>query len=121
MAPIPRIHSWAFKTLKKGIKKDLKKFGNIFDGVVGTADKFISSKEDRNKIRKELPSIQAVEMEGAAVAQVLEQEKVPWIIVRVISDEADNNAEQNFNTFLKEYSKISWELVKLLLINYDLD
>ena len=57
-------------------------------------------------------------MEGAAVAQVAAQEKVPWLIVRVISDEADNSASQTFSEFLKDYEKYSWNLIEVLLKNY---
>ena len=42
-------------------------------------------------------------MEGGAVAQVAEQEGVPWIILRVISDSADSNSEIDFEKFLKDY------------------
>ena len=60
----------------------------------------------------------AVEMEGAAVAQVACQEKVPWLIVRVISDGADDSAAQTFSDFLKDYEKSSWDLIEVLLNNY---
>ena len=74
-----------------------------------------------NKIKKELPSIQVVEMEGGAVAQVCEQEKIPWILLRVVSDGANNTAEKNFTEFLEEYRSVSWHLVELLLNNYEVD
>ena len=54
-------------------------------------------------------------MEGAAVAQVGEQENVPWIIIRVISDEADENASENFQKFISSYKKYSWNLVTEIL------
>ena len=57
-------------------------------------------------------------MEGAAVAQIASQENIPWLIIRVISDSADSSAAQNFSAFLTEYERDSWELIKLLLINF---
>ena len=50
-------------------------------------------------------------MEGGAVAQVAEQEEVPWAIVRVISDNADDNSAKDFDQFLKDYILSSWELI----------
>ena len=41
-------------------------------------------------------------MEGCSVAQVAEQENVPWIILRVISDSADESAPQDFNDISKK-------------------
>ena len=54
-------------------------------------------------------------MEGAAVAQVAIQEKIPWIILRVISDNADNSAPQNFNDFLKDYELQSCKLIESII------
>ena len=56
-------------------------------------------------LTKEFPELCAVEMEGAAVAQVAFQEGLPWLILRVISDNADHSASQNFVGFLEDYKK----------------
>ena len=42
----------------------------------------------------------AVEMEGAAFAQVAFQEKVDWLLIRIISDEANEEASNDFKEFL---------------------
>ena len=57
-------------------------------------------------------------MEGAAVAQVAYQERVRFLIVRVISDGADNSADQTFTDFLKSYQRFSWDLIHALLKRY---
>ena len=54
---------------------------------------------------------------GAAVAQVAHLEEVPWILIRVISDSADKAAVQNFEDFLGDYSKFSWNLIEVILKN----
>ena len=59
-------------------------------------------------------------MEGAAVAQVAEQENIPWIILRVISDSADDSAADDFSRFIMKYSACSWYLIDLILSNYEL-
>ena len=55
-------------------------------------------------------------MEGAAVAQVASQEGIPWVITRVISDEANSNAAQNFSEFLVKYKEKSWLLLNTILL-----
>ena len=42
-------------------------------------------------------------MEVAAFAQVAYQESIDWIVVRVISDDADENSASDFSQFLNEY------------------
>ena len=54
-------------------------------------------------------------MEGASVAQVAQQEGIPWLVIRVISDGADESADQNFIDFLEKYKNCSWYLIKALL------
>ena len=110
---------WASDSLNDAISKNiLKNFRNVKTGLIATGDKFISEESLIEKLSKELPGLCAVEMEGAAVAQVSVQEKVPWLIVRVISDEADKSAGQTFSNFLKDYEKYSWHLIETLLKNY---
>ena len=54
-------------------------------------------------------------MEGAAFTQVACQEKVDWLVIRIISDEANENAPIDFNKFLNEYKLISYDLIKCLI------
>ena len=104
------------KSLKQINKIEyLYNFGNIYRGLIATGDMFISDKKKLSKLKKEIPSLLAVEMEGAAVAQVAYQENIPWIIIRTISDEADDNAENDFNDFLKKYKTLSWALIRYIL------
>ncbi len=104
-----------YLTNKKDKKDNLEKFGEISKGKIATGDRFISDKLDLKRLVKEIPGLKAVEMEGASVAQVAEQEQIPWLIMRVISDEADELAPQIFKDFLHEYKKNSWELIRNIL------
>ena len=89
----------------------LKEFGSITKGLIGTGDRFISDRNILVELSKDLDGLKAIEMEGAAVAQVATQEGIPWVIIRVISDEANSNAAQNFSKFLELYKKNSWCLL----------
>ena len=107
---------WSTEVLKESIlKNQIRPFLNVKNGLVATGDQFISSKSLIETLSKELPGLSAVEMEGAAVAQVAQQEGIPWLIIRVISDGADESADQNFIDFLEKYKNCSWYLIKALL------
>ena len=115
-----KFNKWVSQILSKNLSaKELKKFGKIDNGLIATGDSFISDKNTIKELKKNLPNISAVEMEGAAVAQVAEQEKINWLIIRVISDNADESAEENFKDFLKEYSSLSWFIIKAILIGLE--
>ena len=108
--------NWIFSSLKKSFENGkLTRFGNIKKGLIATGDSFISDEGVINRLKDELPDLEAIEMEGGSVAQVAEQEGVPWIIVRVISDSADSDSEMDFDRFLKDYVSSSWELIDCFL------
>jgi adenosylhomocysteine nucleosidase len=70
----------------------------IVKGVVVTGDVFVASAEKVQELRKALGG-DAVEMEGAAVAQICHQQNVPCLIIRCLSDAADANAVADFSVF----------------------
>ena len=108
--------NWIFSSLAKNAKNgNLTRFGRIKKGLIATGDSFISDESIIKKLKNELPNLEAVEMEGGAVAQVAEQEGIPWVIVRVISDNADANSEIDFDQFLKDYVLSSWQILDCVL------
>ena len=52
-----------------------------------------------------MPDVLAVEMEGAAVAQVCFDHQVPFVVIRTISDKADHGAVIDFQKFIKDIAK----------------
>ena len=67
-------------------------------------------------LQRELPEALAVEMEGAAFAQVCHDFGVPLAVVRTISDRADDAAHVDFPRFLREVaSRYSGALIDELL------
>lgn len=74
----------------------------VHRGLVASGDQFIASSEAVAALRALLPAALAVEMEGAAVAQVCFEHGVPFAIARVISDTADHAAAVDFSRFLRD-------------------
>ena len=74
----------------------------IHIGDIASGDQFISSSTQSLKILSGLPTVKCIEMEGAAVAQVCFEYKVPFSIIRTISDNANHNAHIDFPKFAKE-------------------
>ena len=69
---------------------------------MASGDKFINSVEQRDTLLSLLPDVKCVEMEGAALAQVCCEFNIPFVVIRIISDSADNNAHFDFGNFIKE-------------------
>ncbi|MGK6309963.1 5'-methylthioadenosine/adenosylhomocysteine nucleosidase [Variovorax sp. DT-64] len=69
-------------------------------GLVVSGDRFIARAADSEALRHDLPDALACEMEGAAVAQVCHDYRVPFAAVRTISDRADDQAHADFLRFV---------------------
>ena len=69
-------------------------------GLVASGDQFIATRESSDRLRADLPDLLAVEMEGAALAQVCTTAGVPFALARTISDRADDEAHLDFPRFL---------------------
>ncbi len=82
----------------------------IVHGTIVTGDSFIASTDKRAELRKKLDA-DAVEMEGAAVAQICYQREIGYIVIRSISDNADEGAVLDKQTFYIMAARNSAELV----------
>ena len=71
-------------------------------GLIVSGDRFVSTALESQQLQKALPEALAVEMEGAAFAQVCHDYGVPFAAVRTLSDRADDDATIDFNCFLTE-------------------
>lgn len=88
----------------------------LHQGLIVSGDRFVSTSAESARLRAELPSALAVEMEGAAVAQVCSDYQAPFAVVRVISDRADDAAHTDFQRFIAEVaSRYSAAIVEHLL------
>ena len=72
--------------------------GHAKIGRVASGDQFVCGKEQKDKII-EVTQALCTEMEGAAIAQTAYRNGIPFVILRAISDKADNSAEMDYPTF----------------------
>lgn len=84
-------------------------------GMIVSGDSFIGSSEQRQKIKQQFPEAMAVEMEATAIAQTCYQFKVPFIVIRAVSDLANGKADISFEEFLDKAALSSSETVSLLV------
>ncbi len=74
----------------------------IHRGLIASGDEFIARGDQLARITGNFPEVLAVEMEGAAVAQVCFEFGIPFAIVRTVSDGANENAPIDFIQFLEK-------------------
>lgn len=92
----------------KAIERERKPI--IKKGIIVSGDAFIASSIKKSELQNNLRA-DAVEMEGAAVAQVCHQFNIPFLLIRSISDKADKNARENMNQFYKIAAENSGKFV----------
>ena len=88
-----------------------EKTGKVLVGTICSGDRFVASKEEKDRILSLFESGVACEMEGGAIAHTAYLSHTPFVIVRAISDSADGSSHMDYPTFLKKASKTSFEIV----------
>ena len=76
----------------------------ILVGTIASGDIFCTETKMKDKIRNKIEA-DAIEMEGAAIAQVCQLDNVPFIVIRGISDSPNGNNEITFEKYLKKASQ----------------
>ena len=82
----------------------------VVTGVIVTGDAFVASPAKKDALRKEFKA-DATEMEGAAVAQICWQRRVPCLILRSLSDSAGAKAPEDERRFEKSAAQNAARLV----------
>lgn len=99
---------------EKCIKEDITDI-NAFVGRVVSGDQFISDKGKKKWIVDNFQGY-CTEMEGAAIAQAAYLNNIPFLIIRAISDKADDSATEDYPTFeakaVQHCVKLLCEMVK---------
>ncbi len=89
----------------------------IHRGLIGSGDQFVSSKDQLRRLAESLPGLLAVEMEGAAVAQVCSEFGIPIAVLRTISDNANEDAATDFMRFVQKIaSPYTFSIIKNLML-----
>ncbi|AHJ75192.1 MULTISPECIES: 5'-methylthioadenosine/S-adenosylhomocysteine nucleosidase [Kosakonia] len=84
-------------------------------GLIVSGDAFINGADGLAKIRHNFPQAIAVEMEATAIAHVCHNYGVPFVVVRAISDVADQESHLSFDEFLVVAAKQSSLMVETLV------
>ena len=91
----------------------------VHAGLVVSGDRFVATSAEGAELRARLPEALAVEMEGAALAQVCHDFRVPFAVVRTVSDRADDAAHVDFMRFVDDVaSRYTLEIVRRFLRDF---
>ena len=123
LGEIPRMNIVEFPADKYIIDKTQSVFDSLdlgiklYKGMVATGDKFVSEDSLKAEIISNFHAY-CVEMEGAAIAQAAMLNNMACVVIRAISDKADNSADVDYRSFeakaIENMSKISLALVDSL-------
>lgn len=83
-------------------------------GTIASGDIFCTELKMKEKIRNKFGT-DAIEMEGAAIAQVCKLDEMPFLVIRSISDKPSGNNNITFDQFLKKASKRCAKIIKEFL------
>ena len=107
---------------EKLIEKMKQTISNIQDrefkikiGTIASGDIFCTELKMKEKIRAKFNS-DAIEMEGAAIAQVCKLDNIPFLVIRSISDKPNGDNHITFEEFLEKASKRCAKIIKEFLI-----
>lgn len=120
---IPRMETSTFiadEKLRKLAKECCERVNpdiHVFEGRVVSGDEFISDKAKKEFILNTFAG-DCTEMEGAAIAQAAYLNQIPFLIIRAISDKADDSATEDYPTFEAKAIAHSVKLVQAIVAGY---
>ncbi len=90
----------------------------VFEGGVVSGDQFIGSHAQKEAIIAHFPNAYCTEMEGCAIAHAAYANKLPFVIVRAISDKADDSSSVSYEEFESKAAIHCAHLVEYMLKHY---
>lgn len=122
LGQIPRMDTLAFQAdeklaelAEKSCHKANPELG-VFRGRVASGDAFIAKKERKQMIEDEFHAY-CCEMEGAAIAQAAHLNQIPFVIIRAISDKADDSAHMDYPAFEAMAIENSVHIILEMVVN----
>lgn len=102
-------------------KASIEALGEVshMHGLIASGDRFMHLVEDVESTRGKFPEMIACEMEAAAVAQVCHQFKVPFVIIRALSDIAGKENVIAFDAFLAKAADHSTRVILEMMKQFD--
>ena len=85
----------------------------VHEGVIVSGDVFVAQSETKRALREDFSAL-AAEMEGAALAQTAYYAGVPFAVLRVISDLADGDSPESYDTFEQDTADLSAAVIRRL-------
>ncbi len=107
LGQIPRMDTLAFPADQKLIElacqvcREVNPEIQVYAGRVVSGDQFVSDKESKERIKTNFDGF-CTEMEGAAIAQAAYLNGIPYVVLRAISDKADDSATVDYPAFERE-------------------
>lgn len=120
LGEVPQMGCCEFKADKAMIEaavsscKEVNPDIHVEVGRILSGDQFISDKAKKETLIADFQG-DCTEMEGAAIAHSAYLNKIPFVIIRAISDKADDSAEMDYPTFEREAAKHSAKLVEHMI------
>ncbi|HIZ64372.1 MAG TPA: 5'-methylthioadenosine/adenosylhomocysteine nucleosidase [Candidatus Blautia pullicola] len=117
---IPRMDTLAFpadqnlRSLAAQVCRRVNPEIQVYEGRVVSGDQFVADKEKKEQILS-LTNGYCTEMEGAAIGQAAYLNHIPYLVIRAISDKADDSAHVDYPTFEKQAILHSVRLVENLI------
>lgn len=120
LGQIPRMETLTFladeklRKLAKEVCEEVNPDIQVFEGRVASGDQFVADKETKERIIENTQAY-CTEMEGAAIGQAAYLNKIPYLVIRAISDKADDSAHVDYPTFERQAIRHTVNLVSRMM------
>lgn len=101
-------------TLAETACQSVSLYGKYIKGRVITGDVFVNDRDTKEKLVDRYQPA-CTEMEGAAIAHAAFSNETPFLIIRTMSDSADDNADEKYDHFIEDAARQSASIVLKML------